>query len=194
MMNLFKQRNTSENTDEERNTDIDDKFGSICELELTEKEPEPMCNITTNKNLVVICSNASPNPLLKFDQGSFCFQSNDSQVQLQFNPMFLWRLVNFQDVHLKKDNIDLDFIRIRTFTSKCISSGRTVDILISEKNISYKQYGNTVTQVLADGFLYTNTIQTFDRLYLSMKRNYESYDVLASMFDACIHILYYLSY
>lgn len=167
-------------------TDIDEEDALLY-------EPEQMCNITTNKNMNIIHSNFSPNTKLKFDQSSFCFQSTTDRVQLHFNPMFLWRLINYQNTYLKKNDVDLDFVRVRTFVSKCISATSNFAVLVSEKNISYKQYGITINKKTSDSVLHTNLVKAFDQLYLSLKRNYDSYDMLISMFDVYIHILYFLS-
>jgi hypothetical protein len=182
-MNFFRQATEIINNDTE-----DDNYGL-----LYEDEPEPMCNITNNKTMFFIHSNRSPASLLKFDQDSFCFQSNDGLVQLHFNPMFLWRLLLFQQKNLKKDDIDLDFVRIRTFVSKCIRATRNFAIIVSEKNISYKQDGIVVNKRMYGSVLHTNLMKAFDQLYLSLKRNYDSHDLLVIMFDACIRVLYFLS-
>lgn len=134
----------------------------------TEKENKP-CKIISN----TIYSNYSSNDKLKYYSSSFSFTFENNILTIQFNPMFLWRLIQYQKNHSNK--------------FKTIVSTHLANQFIIYVHPTYVFYNNAKRDI--DNELYNETKSIYYRLFNAIQRNYDTQTILDEMLQKSVDIL-----
>jgi hypothetical protein len=133
-----------------------------------EKEKNP-CKIVNN----TIYSNYSPNNKLKYYPSSFSFTFENNILIIQFNPMFFWRLIQYQ-----KNNNN----KFKTTISKHLANQFIIYV-----HPTYVFYNNAQQDI--DNELYDETKSIYYRLFNAIKRNYDTQTILDEMLQKGVDIL-----
>lgn len=150
-------------------------------------ETEPICVIQSQS---VIVSNVSDDRTkIKFSHGSFSFSMRDEKsIVFQFHPIFLWRLVLLNES--RKNDIEIvDFVRLRSFVSRFMRNrGFDICFTVSECDIRYILDGVIVVKPVPCK-IFANMIVLFNKLHMSLSRQYDSYEHVDSMLDAGFKVI-----
>jgi hypothetical protein len=138
-----------------------------------EKENKP-CKIVNN----TIYSNYSTKDKLKYYPSSFSFTFENNILTFQFNPMFFWRLLQYQNNNNNK---------FKTTISKHLANQFIIYIYPT-----YIFYNNTQRDIGNE--LYHDTKSIYYRLFNAIQRNYDIQTILDEMFQKCVDILMCLDY
>ncbi len=150
----------------------DDDDNSSTENNVTTSVENP-CTIQEN----TIFSNFYNQNGFRFYQGSFNFNMRDDVIQIQFHPIFLWRLLHYYQIKSDK------FKSIVSYGLKT-----NWNILIHSTHIQVIQNNNNITHNITID-LYKQTTLIYHRLYCAIQRNYEYYNVLNDLLHKIIQLL-----
>jgi hypothetical protein len=151
----------------------------------------PICNIVSRDTIV---SNASrTGSAIKYEQGSFTLcRTSDDCISLRFHPIFLWRLVIFEQTK-KNDKEIINFTRLQTFVSKFMRKrGFDICIDVSDCDIRYIM-DDTIVVKPVSRFVYDNLLMLFNKLHMSITRNYNSFDSVDAMLEYCFQVVRIIS-
>jgi len=140
-----------------------------------EEEMKSNCNALCKISKTLIYSNYSNNEKLKHYPTSFSFDIEDNIMEIQFHPMFLWRLINYQknDCNQFKTHIS------KHLKSQCIIYVHPTFIF----NNNIKRY--------IQHELYSQITTLYYRLHNAIKRNYEIDNILDELLQKCVDALMY---
>jgi hypothetical protein len=176
MFNLFQSKPTGV-----VRADSDDSDSSfVLEIEQT-------CVIQSNSTIV---SNVSAEESrVKFTRGSFAFSLTDeNSILLQFHPIFLWRMILFYESK-KNDEEIVDFTQLRSFVSKFMRKrGFNICFTVSNCDIQYILDDAIVAKPVSCD-VFAKVIVLFNKLHMSLKRRYDSYELIDSMLDEAFKVL-----
>jgi hypothetical protein len=163
--------------------------GCTSDDELIEKEP--YCVVVEESDKSSVYSNKSDDGAkLKYGQGSFAFHSVKSHIVLQFNKMFLWRMVNMSSLYDSRDK-QTDMDKLRTFFSFYMSNPCDVIIRVYPDKISY-QLNNRAENVSTSRFCLT-LLEAYNQLYMDTVRRYNTKERIDAMLLECAKILCVIS-
>lgn len=132
-----------------------------------------------NRNMICkiskthIYSNYSNNEKLKHYPSSFSFDIQDNIMEIQFHPMFLWRLIHYQKN---------DCNQFKTHISKYLT--KTIIIYIHPTFIFHNNIKRSIEHEL-----YTQITILYNRLHSAINRNYEIDNILDELLQKCVDAL-----
>ena len=141
-----------------------------------EEETKRDCNALCKIAKTLIYSNYSNNEKLKHYPTSFSFDIQDNIMEIQFHPMFLWRLINYKKTDRNKFKTHIS----KHLTSQCI-------IYVHPTFI----FHNNIKQDIRHE-LYVEVTTLYYRLHNAIKRNYEIDNILDELLQKCVEVLIYL--
>jgi hypothetical protein len=150
-------------------------------------EKEPTCVIQSQS--VIVSNLSSDRSKIKFGYGSFSFTVTDEKtIILQFHPIFLWRFVLLNE-SIKNDTEIVDFTRLRSFASRFMRNrGFDICFTVSECDIRYIMDGIIVVKSVSSK-VFAKVIELFNKLHMSLSRQYDSCELIDSMLDAGFQVL-----
>ena len=116
----------------------------------------------------------------KYVQDSFSFHSLKSHIILQFNKMFLWRMIHIPSLYDSPIK-QTDMNKMRTFFSRHMSDPRDIIIHVYPDNICY-------CDVNIPHFCLT-IFDAFNQLYMDTIRKYNTRERVDTMLRECAKIL-----
>ena len=143
-----------------------------------EEETKSNCNALCKIAKTLIYSNYSNNEKLKHYPTSFSFDIQDNIMEIQFHPMFLWRLINYQ----KNDRN-----KFKTNISKHLTSQ-----IIIYVHPTFIFENNTKRDIQQE--LYVEVTTLYYRLHSAIKRNYEIDNILNELLQKCVEMLMYIHF
>lgn len=141
-----------------------------------------LCMISSQNNEFTISAKSTTDYAIRLEQGSFVFKRENSNVVLQFNRMFLWRLLNSD--HLNK-NEDADLFRIRDFVTRM--KDHVILISVTDGIIKFNFNGLEKRIPVKDDD--ANVNDDFDQLYYTAMRKYKTEEFLDKMLTTSIRLL-----
>ncbi len=140
-----------------------------------------LCMISSQNNEFTISAKSTADYAIRLDQGSFVFKRENSNVVLQFNRMFLWRLLNSD--HLNK-NEDADLFRLRDFITRI--KDPVILISVIDGNIKFN-FNGLEKRIPVDS--QTDLNDNFDQLYYTVMRKYDAADFLDKILTTSIQLI-----
>ena len=141
-----------------------------------------LCQISSQNNEFTISAKSTTDYAIRLEQGSFVFKRENSNVVLQFNRMFLWRLLNSS--HLNK-NEDADLFKLRDFVTRI--KDPVILISITDGHIKFNFNGHEKRIPVKDDD--TNLNDDFDQLYYTAMRKYKTEEFLDKILTTSIRLL-----
>jgi len=150
-------------------------------------ETEPTCVIQSHS--VIVSNLSSERSKIKFGRGSFAFTVTDEKtIILQFHPIFIWRFVLLNESR-KNDTEIVNFTRLRSFVSRFMRNrGFDICFTVSECDILYILDGVIVVKPVSSK-VFAKVIGLFNKLHMSLSRQYDSCELIDSMLDAVFQVL-----
>ena len=140
----------------------------------------------------LIMSNFSPaDSKIKFRQGSFSFQYENSCIIIQLNPIFLWNIVQQMKI-LSTPDYEIDYIRIRSFVSHYMN-GMSADIRIYvyEDRVSFNRNG--IENTIETDQYFSTLLLAYNCLYNDIKRRYNTLEKTTEIINECSDIIQLIS-
>ncbi len=154
-------------------------------------EKPPYCVVTDESDRSSIYSNKSDDGAkLKYGQGSFSFHSVKSHIILQFNKMFLWRMISIPSL-FDSPTKQTDMNRLRTFFSFYMSDSCDITIRVYPDKISYRIH-NRIECIETKLFCLT-ILEGFNQLYMDTVRKYNTRERVDTMLVECAKVLCFIS-
>jgi hypothetical protein len=138
-----------------------------------EEEIKSNCNKPCKISKTLIYSNYSNNEKLKYYPTSFSFDIEDNIMEIQFHPMFLWRLINYQNN---------DCNQFKTHISKYLK--KQFIIYVHPTFVFHNNIKQSVEHEL-----YSQITTLYNRLHSAIKRNYEIDNILDELLQKAVDIL-----
>jgi hypothetical protein len=140
-----------------------------------------LCQISSQNNEFTISAKSTTDYAIRLEQGSFVFKRINSNVVLQFNRMFLWRLLNSS--HLNK-NEDADLFRIRDFITRI--KDHVILISVTDGIIKFNFNGQEKYIPMENA---KDLNDDFDQLYYTAMRKYKTEEFLDKILTTSIRLL-----
>jgi hypothetical protein len=140
-----------------------------------------LCMISSQNNEFTISAKSTSDYAIRLEQGSFVFKRENSNVVLQFNRMFLWRLLNSD--HLNK-NEDADLFKLRDFITRI--KDPVILISVADAKIKFNFNGLEKRIPLENG---PDLNDNFDQLYYTAMRKYKTEEFLDKILTTSIQLL-----
>lgn len=140
-----------------------------------------LCQTSTCGNEFTISAKSTTDYVIRLEQGSFVFKRENSNVIIQFNRMFLWRLLNSP---ISKDEIDLS--RLRDFVTRI--KDPLVLINVIDGHIKFNFNGQE-KRIQYDADKQTKINDNFDQLYYTVMRKYDAANLLDNILTTSIQLL-----
>ncbi len=142
-----------------------------------------LCLVSSVGNEFTISAKSTSDYAIRLEQGSFIFKRENSNVVLQFNRMFLWRILN--STHLNK-NEDADIFRLRDFITRI--KDPVILISVTDGIIKFNFNGQEKRIPINDDKK-SDLNNNFDQLYYTVMRKYDAADFLDKILTTSIQLL-----
>ena len=140
-----------------------------------------LCQISSQSDEFVISAKTTNDYAIRLEQGSFVFKRENSNVTLQFNRMFVWRLLNSR--HLNKGD-ELDLSRLRDFVARI--KDPIILIHVADKCAKFNFNGQDKRILLE---IDNELNDSFDQLYYTAMRKYKTEEFLDKMLATSVQVL-----
>ncbi len=141
-----------------------------------------LCHVSSKGDEFTIAAKSTTDYAIKMSQNSFVFKRKNTDVTLQFNRMFLWRLL--KSSHLKNENEEIDVSNLCDFIAQIKDS--LVIIVIQKGCVNFNFNGLEKTVKIDDeSKIYDN----FDQLYYTCTRKYETNTFIDNILKTSIALL-----
>ena len=161
-----------------RNLEYDTSSSSDEELPKTPS----LCQTSSIGNEFTISAKSTTDYAIRLEQGSFVFKRINSNVVIQFNRMFLWRLLN--STHLNK-NMDAYLFQLRDFITRIKDPLVLIHVLDGDIKFNF----NGIEKQIPIKDDNTNLNDEFDQLYYTVMRKYKTEEILDKILTTSIQLL-----
>lgn len=142
-----------------------------------------LCMVSCQNNEFVISAKSTTDYAIRMEQDSFVFKREKSNIVLQFNRMFLWRLLN--STYLNK-NEDFNFSRLRDFITRIHNP--IILISVIDGYIQFNFNGQEQTYYIPKE-TETELQSIYDQLYFTTMHKYKVDDFLDKILITSIQLL-----
>lgn len=141
-----------------------------------------LCHVSSKGDEFNISAKSTTEYAIKMSQNSFVFKRLNSDITIQFNRMFLWRLL--KSSHLKNENEEIDVSGLCDFIAQIKDS---LVIIVIQKGFINFNFNGLEKQIKLDedSKIYDN----FDQLYYTCTRKYETNTFIDNILKTSIALL-----